>query len=54
MELEEVLYQHFGYRSFRPGQKEVIEQLVEGRDVLALLPTGMGKSLMLSITRLSF
>ena len=45
MKLEEILYQHFGYRSFRPGQKEVIEQLVEGRDVIALLPTGMGKSL---------
>lgn len=45
MQLEEILYKHFGHRSFRPGQKEVIEQLVEGKDVIALLPTGMGKSL---------
>ncbi|KGR79577.1 RecQ family ATP-dependent DNA helicase [Ureibacillus manganicus] len=45
MELEDILYRHFGYHSFRPGQKEVIEQIVVGRDVIALLPTGMGKSL---------
>lgn len=45
MQLETVLEKHFGYTSFRPGQKEVIEQILTGRDVLALLPTGMGKSL---------
>ncbi|MFL0504394.1 RecQ family ATP-dependent DNA helicase [Ureibacillus sp. 179-F W5.1 NHS] len=45
MELEKVLQHHFGYTSFRPGQKEVIEQIVKGKDVIALLPTGMGKSL---------
>ncbi|MEO4053195.1 ATP-dependent DNA helicase RecQ [Solibacillus sp. CAU 1738] len=43
--LEDILEKHFGYTSFRPGQKEVIEQLIEGRDVVALLPTGMGKSM---------
>lgn len=40
-----VLQNKFGYNAFRPGQKEVIEQIVQGKDVLALLPTGMGKSL---------
>lgn len=45
MELEQKLNEHFGYPSFRTGQKEVIEQLLDGRDVIALLPTGMGKSL---------
>ncbi len=45
MQLETLLQKYFGYTSFRPGQKEVIEQIVAGRDVLALLPTGMGKSL---------
>lgn len=45
MKLESYLQQHFGYERFRAGQKEVIEQLVAGRDVVALLPTGMGKSL---------
>lgn len=45
MELEHLLQKYFGYSSFRPGQKEVIEALLEKRDVIALLPTGMGKSL---------
>ena len=45
MQLEQLLQNHFGYTSFRPGQKEVIEQLMNGRDTIALLPTGMGKSL---------
>ena len=43
--LEVLLEKHFGYTSFRPGQKEIIEQILYGRDVVALLPTGMGKSL---------
>lgn len=45
MDLHTVLKEHFGYSSFRPGQQEVIEALLNGQDVLALLPTGMGKSL---------
>ncbi|MFE6166889.1 RecQ family ATP-dependent DNA helicase [Viridibacillus arvi] len=43
--LEQLLQQHFGYSTFRSGQKEVIEALIENQDVIALLPTGMGKSL---------
>jgi len=45
MELEELLHKHFGYSSFRPGQREVIEAILQEEDVMALLPTGMGKSL---------
>ncbi len=45
MQLESYLHQYFGYETFRPGQKEVLEQLIAGQDVIALLPTGMGKSL---------
>ncbi|MEZ0482765.1 ATP-dependent DNA helicase RecQ [Planococcus sp. SSTMD024] len=45
MNLEKLLYDAYGYTEFRPGQKQVIEQVLSGRDVLALLPTGMGKSL---------
>ena len=35
----------FGKDNFRPGQREVVEALLSGRDVLALWPTGAGKSL---------
>lgn len=43
--LEQKLQEIFGYSEFRPGQKEIIQQLMEGRDCIALLPTGMGKSM---------
>ncbi|HSF95463.1 MAG TPA: DEAD/DEAH box helicase, partial [Thermohalobaculum sp.] len=35
----------FGFSSFRPGQKEVVAAILAGRDVLAIMPTGGGKSL---------
>jgi ATP-dependent DNA helicase RecQ len=35
----------FGYSTFRPHQKEIVEQILAGRDVLAIMPTGGGKSL---------
>lgn len=41
----EALKQHFGYEEFRPGQEGVIEALLGGRDALAVMPTGAGKSL---------
>ncbi len=39
------LRQHFGWSAFRDGQRPVVEALLEGRDCLAVLPTGAGKSL---------
>lgn len=45
MNIHQVLQEKFGYSSFRRGQQEVIEAILRKDDVLALLPTGTGKSL---------
>jgi ATP-dependent DNA helicase RecQ len=44
-DLEQVLHDRFGLEEFRPGQREVIEAVLAGRDVLCVMPTGGGKSL---------
>ncbi len=41
----EVLRRHFGYPGFRPGQLELVEAAVAGRDAVGILPTGGGKSI---------
>jgi ATP-dependent DNA helicase RecQ len=43
--LEEKLKEFFGYNTFRASQKEIIETALDQKDVLAILPTGAGKSL---------
>ena len=43
--LETALHTHFGWPRFRAGQRPVVEAVLEGRDALAVLPTGGGKSL---------
>ena len=48
----EVLERFFGYRSFRRGQEEVVDSLLSGRDALAIMPTGAGKSLCYQIPAL--
>lgn len=45
MHLEEELKRWFGWSSFRPNQREIVEGVIAQRDVLAILPTGAGKSL---------
>lgn len=46
MNWNELLRQQFGHSSFRPGQREALEILARGEPVLALMPTGAGKSLL--------
>lgn len=40
-----VLQQHWGYSSFRAGQEDIVSRVLQGKDTLALLPTGGGKSI---------
>jgi ATP-dependent DNA helicase RecQ len=44
-ELKPALTRLFGFAEFRPGQEQVVRAAVDGRDTLALMPTGSGKSL---------
>lgn len=45
----DALLRRFGHESFRPGQTRVIRDLLSGRDVMAVLPTGAGKSLVFQL-----
>ena len=47
-----VLKDVFGYDDFRPGQQPVIDALLAGRNVLAVMPTGSGKSLCFQVPAL--
>jgi ATP-dependent DNA helicase RecQ len=42
---QDILRKTFGFSAFRPGQAEIVETILGGRDVLAVMPTGSGKSL---------
>jgi ATP-dependent DNA helicase RecQ len=42
---EQILRTTFGFEGFRPGQAEIVAAILDGRDVLAVMPTGSGKSL---------
>ncbi len=43
--LERALHERFGLRAFRPGQREAALAVLQGRDLVAVMPTGAGKSL---------
>ncbi len=52
-DIETLLQTHFGYDEFRPGQREIIYEIINGRDVIGVLPTGGGKSLCYQIPALA-
>ena len=45
MDKFEVLKQYFGHTEFRKGQSDIIDNILSGRDVLGIMPTGAGKSI---------
>ncbi len=52
MPAREALARHFGFADFRPGQQAAIQLATAGRDVLAVMPTGWGKSLIYQLAAL--
>ncbi|MDR2355868.1 MAG: DNA helicase RecQ [Clostridiales Family XIII bacterium] len=49
-----ILKKYFGYDEFREGQEAVIANILSGRDVLAIMPTGAGKSICYQVPALAF
>jgi ATP-dependent DNA helicase RecQ len=48
------LHEHFGFADFRAGQREVITAILEGKDVVVVMPTGSGKSLCYQLPAMMF
>ncbi len=44
MDAKDVLKRYFGYDSYKPGQEKIIDAILAGKDILAIMPTGAGKS----------
>lgn len=54
MEAKRLMLETFGYNGFRAGQEEIITSVLDGRDVLGVLPTGGGKSICYQIPAMVF
>ena len=52
MTAQETLKRYFGYDAFRTGQEELIQDIIAGKDVLGIMPTGAGKSMCFQIPAL--
>ena len=49
---KEILKSFYGYSEFRKGQEEIINEIISGNDVVAIMPTGGGKSICYQIPAL--
>jgi len=52
-DIHDILRRHWGYTSFRPMQREIIESVLSGHDTLGLMPTGGGKSVTFQVPGLA-
>ncbi len=52
-DIHQILIKYWGHQSFRPLQEDIINSVLEGRDTLALLPTGGGKSVCFQVPALA-
>ncbi|MGP1621346.1 MAG: RecQ family ATP-dependent DNA helicase [Candidatus Cryptobacteroides sp.] len=50
---KQILRTYWGYEEFRPKQEEIVDSAIEGKDVLAILPTGGGKSVCFQVPALA-
>ncbi len=53
MDIHQVLIKHWGFNTFRPLQEDIIQSILNGKDTLALLPTGGGKSICFQVPALA-
>ncbi|MFI3322223.1 MAG: ATP-dependent DNA helicase RecQ [Rikenellaceae bacterium] len=51
--IDKILEKYWGYDSFRPLQREIIESILSGKDTIALMPTGGGKSITFQVSALA-
>ncbi|MCD8021858.1 MAG: DNA helicase RecQ, partial [Lachnospiraceae bacterium] len=54
MDAKQTLKKYFGYDTYKPGQEEIIDAVLSGKDVLAIMPTGAGKSVCYQVPAMLF